>query len=324
MKQLILFCIIALISFTGCGGSMMADRAANTSNRSYGSAPGGGGGGGRGSGQGSGSSYNSPKTQMSAEDAVSADRLPETPKTPSERMIVRNADIRLESGTPEETQTKISDAVKTAGGFVIESSQSSSDGSTGRDTVTMKIRVPAEKFDGTLAEIRDSSDRVVIETVKGEDVTEEFVDVEARLAAKRALEQQFIEIMKRANTVEDALKVQTQLGEVRSEIERIEGRKRFLQDQAALSTIDVEIRTPAAFAANSKGFSYRLVESVSSGFDAALDFILGLVSFAISVLPFVLFIVLPIYLIVRYLWRKHRQRRTAAEIIEQELSSGSE
>lgn len=315
MKQLILFSIIALISFTGCGSSMIADQASDSSIRSM---PGGGGGGGaRESGYGSDSSS---EMQMSSADSVN-DQVPESPKSPAERMIVRNADIRLESGTPEETQTKISDAVKAAGGFVIESSQSSTDAGTGRDTVTMKIRVPAEKFDGTLTEIRNSADRVVIETVKGEDVTEEFVDVEARLAAKRALEQQFIEIMKRANTVEDALKVQTELGEVRSEIERIEGRKRFLQDQAALSTIDVEIRTPAAFSANSKGFSYRFVEALSNGFDFALDFILGLVSFAIGILPFVLFIVLPIFLIVRHFWRRRQKRRTAAEIIEEELSS---
>jgi hypothetical protein len=319
MKQLVLFSIITLISFTGCGGAMTADQAVgNSANISIESAPGGGGGGGgRGSGYGSGSS---PKMQMSAADTT-AEQIPETPKTPSERMIVRNADIRLESGSPEDAQTKISAAVESAGGFVIESSQSSSDGSTGRDTIKIKIRVPSEKFDATLAEIRKSADRVVIETVKGEDVTEEFVDVEARLNAKRALEQQFIEIMKRANTVEDALEVQTQLGDVRSEIERIEGRKRFLQDQAALSTISVEIRTPAAFAANSKGFSYRFVEALSNGFDFALDFILGLVSFVIGILPFMLFIVLPIFLIVRYFWRRRQKRKTAAEIIEEELSS---
>src|SRR5690606_19048838 len=261
------------------------------------------------------------KPPMPMDMSAAADQIPEPQKAPTERMIVRNADIRLESGSPDETQTKITDAVKAAGGFVIESSQSSTDGSTGRDSISMKIRVPAEKFDATLAEIRKSADRVVIETIKGEDVTEEFVDVEARLAAKRALEQQFIEIMKRANTVEDALEVQTQLGDVRSEIERIEGRKRFLQDQAALSTIDVEIRTPAAFSANSKGFSYRFVEALSNGFDFALDFILGLVSFAIGILPFVLFIVLPIFLIVRHCWRRRQKRGAAAEIIEEELSS---
>ena len=75
---------------------------------------------------------------------------------------------------------------------------------------------------------------VIQKTVKGEDVTEEFIDIEARLKAKRALEQQFVEIMKRANSVNDALNVERQLSDVRGEIEKIEGRKRFLENRARL------------------------------------------------------------------------------------------
>lgn len=185
----------------------------------------------------------------------------------------------------------------------------------------MKVRVPADKFEGVVAEIRKTADRVIVETVKGEDVTEEFVDIEARLVAKRALEQQFMEIMKRANSVEDALNVQRQLAEVRGEIEQIEGRKRFLENQSSLSTISIEIRTPAAFSTNSEGFSYRLTEALSSGFDFALNFIFGLVSVLIALLPFFIFIVLPLFLIARYFWKRNQRRKTAAEIAEDELSN---
>ncbi len=94
----------------------------------------------------------------------------------------------------------------------------------------MTIRVPSEKFDETLNEIRKNSNRVIVETVKGEDVTEEFIDIEARLKTKKALEEQFLEIMKRSNSVEEALNVQRELAEVRGEIEQIEGRKRFLEN----------------------------------------------------------------------------------------------
>lgn len=239
---------------------------------------------------------------------------------PTDRKIIRNADLELESDSPEEAQAGISEIAERMGGFVVESQQSSSDlRSSKRDTVTMTIRVPAVRFGETLAEIRKASGRIIVETVKGQDVTEEFIDIEARLKAQEALEAQFTEIMKRANTVEEALNVQRQLAQVRSEIEKIEGRKRFLENQSSLSTIKLRIRTPAVISAGGPGFIARLTDSINTGLDAAIDFVLGLVTFVIAVLPFALFIGLPGYLLLRYFWRKARRKPTAAEIAEIEI-----
>ncbi len=244
----------------------------------------------------------------------------QTAPTVIERKIIRNADLQLEANSPEETQQKISAIAESKGGFVIESTQSSSDvKATTRDTVTMTIRVPTAKFNETLDEIRKTANRVIVETVKGQDVTEEFIDIEAQLKTKKALEEQFLEIMKRSNSVEDALNVQRELAEVRGEIEKIEGRKRFLENQASLSTIKIKLQSPTAFSANSQGFFNQLKESIGNGFDAALSFILGLVTVVIALLPFFLFIVLPIYLVLRYLWRKRRKRNLASEIAREEI-----
>ena len=94
--------------------------------------------------------------------------------------------------------------------------------------------------------------------------------------------------MKRANTVEDALSVQSQLADVRGEIERIEGRKRFLENQASLSTIKIRLQTAKVFAASSDGFGECLSDSFTAGFDVALNFVLGLITLLIAVLPFAL------------------------------------
>ena len=239
---------------------------------------------------------------------------------PINRKIIRDADLSLESESPDETQKKITEIVENKGGFVVETQQSSSNTrSSGRDTVTMTIRIPAEKFSESLDEIRMTANRILIETVKGQDVTEEFIDIEARLKAKRALETQFLEIMKRANSVEDALKVESQLSQVRTEIEQIEGRKRFLENRISLSTMKLRIQTPAAISASGRGFFYRLTEAVSSGFEAAMDFILGLITVIIALLPFFLFIGLPGFLGLRYLWRRFIRRRTAREIAGLEI-----
>lgn len=260
---------------------------------------------------------NSPaQTQVSLDQADKS----KAETVPTERKIIRNADLQLEATAPDEAQQKISVIAESKGGFVVETTKSSSTSSvTPRDAVTMTLRVPAAKFSESLDEIRKVASRVIVETVKGQDVTEEFVDIEARLKTKKALEAQFLEIMKQGKTVADALQVQRELANVRGEIEQIEGRKRFLENQSSLSTIKIRLQTPNASSPSSSGFFYQLGQSISSGFDFALKFFLALVYFVIAILPFLIFVVLPIYMLLRYFWRRLRTRKVAKEIIEEEL-----
>ena len=282
-----------------------ASNTASTSNR------GGGGGGGRNEQQRS-SIVKTSATLTQAEQT----------QAQSNRKIIRNAELGLEAESPEDTQRRIAGIAESKNGFVVESNQTSSDSRLNtRDVVNMSIRVPADQFQATLEEIRQAAGRVVSETVKGQDVTEEFIDIEAQIKAKKALEAQFMEIMKRANTVEDALDVQRQLADVRGEIERIEGRLRFLENQSALSTIKVRIQTPAAISSNTTGFTYRLAESIGDGVDIALNFVLGLVTLVIGVLPFALFIGLPGFLIGRRMWRRQKQPMSVRDIAKEEIKT---
>lgn len=260
-----------------------------------------------------------PKQQISLEQTNTS----QTPQPAVERKIIRNAEMTLEADSPDETQAKINQIAESKGGFVIESQKQTNDTkATKTDIVTMTVRVPSAKFDETLEEIRKSSNRVIVETVKGQDVTEEFIDVEARLKTQKALEAQFLEIMKQAKTVNETLEVQSKIAEVRGEIEKVEGRKRFLENQSAFSTLRIRIQTPAAFSASSSGFFYQVGQAFSKGFNAALSFILILITALIALLPFFIFIVLPIYLLIRYFVRKHRRQKSANEIAREEIKQG--
>jgi len=263
-----------------------------------------------------------PAPLMAVTDTDAVNKQNEATVVPQERKIIRNGELTLEAAVPEETQRAIGIIVESKGGFVVESQQSTNDlSSSTRDTVTMKVRVPAEKFTETVEEVRKTAARVVVETVKGQDVTEEFVDIEARLKAKKQLEAQMMEIMKRAGSVEDALNVQKELGTVRAEIEQIEGRKRFLENQASLSTINIRIQTPAAITGSSKGFLYRLGEAASTGFNGALTFVLFLVTLLIAILPFLLLIVLPLTLLGKYLLKRQRRAQSIVEIAREEIKT---
>lgn len=281
-----------------------------------GTGSGGGGGGGR-------SDVPRPLDESRDQNiSLAQASLSQSDAVPVDRKIIRNAQLGIEAEKPEDIQQRITAIAQSKGGFVVASQQSSSDPRVSvRDVVEMSVRVPANKFVETLTEIKAGPGRILSETIKGEDVTEEFIDIDARLRAKKALEQQFMEIMKRANTVDDALSVQSQLSDVRSEIEKIEGRRRFIENQASLSTINIRIQAPTVFAAETAGFGDRLSESFGNGFEVALNFILGLVTFVVGALPFGVFIGLPGWLLARSILRRRNRPMSFSEIAKDEIKT---
>ncbi|MGE0130371.1 MAG: DUF4349 domain-containing protein [Blastocatellales bacterium] len=226
----------------------------------------------------------------------------------TERKIIRNAEITIETEAPDEGQRKIAAIAEKHGGFVVisESKQNDARSQTAAATVVnVIVRVPAQKFEAAIEEIRGVGGRVLHEKRSGQDVTEEYIDLEARIRTKRALEAQFLEIMKQARKVSEALEVQTQLAEVRTEIERLEGRRRFLENQSALSTINITLHTPTpVVAATTSGFFYELKAAFGDGVDTGAEIILGVIRFVIVMIPVTLFILLPAWFVFKWLRRR--------------------
>ncbi len=228
----------------------------------------------------------------------------------AERKIIRNANLSIEVNSPTETQRKIASIAESHQGFVVttEATQRQTENRTKPEiTVNLVVRVPASQFSQTMEEIRGAGLRVIQEKVAGQDVTEEFMDLEARIKNQEALETQFIEIMKRAGKVEDALSVQRELAEVRTEIEKLEGRQRFLENQASLSTITVTLQPPTQIV-NATGFWYSVRSAFSDGVDVALAIILFLIRAVVALAPIALFIGLPFALIARFVLRRLRRK----------------
>lgn len=229
----------------------------------------------------------------------------------TERRIIRNATLTVDVENPAEGQRKIASAAEQFGGYVVTSDsrlQARGDGKTA-EVVTVEVRVPFQQFDAMLGAIRGVGGRVREEKITGQDVTEEYIDLEARIRTQRALEAQFLEIMKGARAVSDALEVQRELANVRTEIERVEGRRRFLENQTSLSTIKVTLQPPAPLV-NASGFGYGLRDAFGDGVDAAAAILLGLVRVFIALIPVILLVILPLALLVRFIIRRLRRRKT--------------
>jgi hypothetical protein len=242
------------------------------------------------------------------------------PSGPRERMLVREADLTIEVSKYASAADAIARLAVREGGFVVSTEQhvtSEVQVLAGR----VVIRVPSPRFDAVLASLQKIAAAVEGARSTTNDVTEEFVDVEARLRAKRALEERYLAILASAKTVAETLDVERSLGAVREEIERIEGRRRFLADQAAMSTFRIDLHEPyPALASESGGVGKTLGDAVSKGVDGLVYVLAGLVIFLIGGSP-LLVITIVILLIVRAAGKRRKRRKVAAQ---EGLPHGSE
>jgi hypothetical protein len=254
--------------------------------------------------------------QVSMEGAAAA----QAASLAAERKIIRNADLTIETDSPADGLRKISSIAEGLGGFVVTSEFKNNDGAgqpKPAQTVTVVARIPARQFDEALEQVRATGTRVVQQKISGQDVSEEYLDLEARIRTKKALEAQFLEIMKQAHKVSDALEVQSQLADVRTEIERLEGRRRFIENQSALSTITATLQLPAPLvAATTTGFRYSIKQAFGDAVDTAASIILFVVQAVIVLIPVAVLIVLPGWLVWRVLRRRFVPTRKAEPVAE--------
>ena len=156
-----------------------------------------------------------------------------------DRKIVKTGSITLEVADIAETMDEVADMADELNGYVVSSYKHEYErGVSGHIT----IRVPVEKFDEAFVRLRQLAVAVPYETTTAEDVTEEYVDLEAQLSNLQATEAQYLVLLEKAETVEEMLKVQKELSNVRGQIEQIEGRMKYLQQTSETSLIEVTLQ----------------------------------------------------------------------------------
>jgi hypothetical protein len=226
----------------------------------------------------------------------------------SSRRIIRTADLSVETDAPATAAGRLSALADAKGGFVVSSETGRSTEADGAETVstTIVFRVPVEAFDDTLAVVRALGTRVSNEKVTGQDVTEEYVDLDARVRAQRAVEEQYLSVLKEARAIPDILAVQQKLGEARTEIERAEGRRRLLENETRLSTITVHLaRHIAAVEASGPGFGRSVREAGHDSVAVAIAIVNGAIRLVGVLLPVGVLVVVPVLLLMR-VWRRRR------------------
>jgi len=159
-----------------------------------------------------------------------------------DRMVIKTAVISMVVKKVPEAIKNIEDFAVQNGGFVVNSGVEENQYS-GIPSGNITIRIPSDKFDKGISNVKNNSLKIKSENVTGQDVTEQYVDLDAQLKNLQATEKQFLEIMKQAYKIDDILAVQRELSNVRGQIERIQGQMKYLKQSADMSTITVYLST---------------------------------------------------------------------------------
>ena len=223
--------------------------------------------------------------------------------TQDKRMIIRSGTMNIEADNFNDTESKIKQIVNSTGGYVTNSS--SQINASGKKQGSITIRVSANKFDELLGELSKTG-KVVNQNISGKDVTEEFMDAEARLKTQRELESRLLKLLaEKTAKLTDVVDVEQKLASVRENIEKTEGRMRYLKDQASYSTLTVSVFEPSILnTSTGGGFFYELGESISKGLTGFTKVVSGIIIFVIAFSPVLLIAWVILYFVRKYLRKK--------------------
>jgi hypothetical protein len=229
--------------------------------------------------------------------------------TQDKRMIIRSGTMSIEADNFNDTEAKVKQIVNGVNGYVTNSTSQLDAGGKKKGTVT--IRVSAAKFDELISQLSGIG-KVMNQNISGKDVTEEFMDAEARLKTQRELEARLLKLLsEKTSTLSAIVEVEQKLAGVRENIEKTEGRMRYLKDQASYSTITVSIYEPAMLNTSSGGgFFYELGQSISKGLTGFTKVLSGIITFIIAMSPAIALLLVILYFVRRY-FRKRKAAQTA-------------
>ncbi|SMQ70056.1 protein of unknown function [Bacillus sp. OV166] len=228
------------------------------------------------------------------------------------QMVIYQADLQLRVKKFDQTVRILEEKVLKYGGYIAESNVSKE----GNEQVSgsIKIRIPQKHFQTFLHDAESQAAEVLQRSITGQDVTEEYVDLESRLKSKKVVEERLLTFMKSAVKTEDLLKISADLASVQEEIEIIEGKMKFLENQTSLSTVNITLYEKSVVVPTINKDKLNTWEKTKKQFMNSINMLLvglsGLVVFTVGNLPVLAILFIIVFLLLYYLKkRKSRQRQ---------------
>lgn len=228
------------------------------------------------------------------------------------RMIIKSGNINIEIDKFDESEKIINEEVSKVKGY-ITNSNSSLDASGNKQGV-IAVRIPSDNFDLFIQRI-GMIGKVMSQQISGNDVTEEYIDLEARQTTQKELERRLLELLseKTANLT-DVVEVEEKLSAVRENIERTEGRMKFLKDQSAFSTLNVSLFEPSLLQTSSGGgFFYEIGQAFKKGLSGFTEVLGGLLTFMVAFSPVLIFAFV-IFIIIKKILLNRKKRVAGIQV----------
>ncbi|HEY0742769.1 MAG TPA: DUF4349 domain-containing protein [Chryseosolibacter sp.] len=220
-----------------------------------------------------------------------------------ERKLIKNGTITFSTSDISKTRKEIENVCKEFSAYVSSDEQQSFDKRIQYEQV---IRIPAGRFDAFTKVIESLGEHVEYRNITTQDVTEEFIDIGARLKTKKELEIRYHQLLAKAIKVDDMLSIEEQIANVRTEIESMEGRLNFLTNQVGYSTLTL---TYHQVVASDFGFGTQMMSSFVTGWNGLLVFLVGIV----KAWPFILIMGAGFWLTSRWIKRINLARHSKTE-----------
>lgn len=233
--------------------------------------------------------------------------------------LIKSAEISLQVKSIEATTKAVSDLVKQQQGDILELQDFRSDSSGIAQSVSLKLRIPQEHLDSVLETIAQLG-IVKGRSLKAEDVSNQLVDLQARLKNLRQTEVQLQEILKQTGSVGDVLKVTQELSRIREAIEQIDAQLTNLKNQVAYSTIQVTLSSAIATLPPQSDLGTQIQNTWNSATNSLVGVSIGLLKLAIWLLVYFPYWLIPlaIYLFLR------RRRRQLPQVQKPESNMNSD
>jgi hypothetical protein len=239
------------------------------------------------------------------------DKLGNPPAVDPNRKVIRTGQISLVVTTYDEARAKLDALLEAAGGYVDSTQVQHYQGAV--SSATLVLRIPQDAFGTLVPKLRELGE-ISSESTNAEDVTDQYVDIAARLASSKTLEKRLLELAAdRSSGVEALLAVERELARVRGEIESYEGRMRQWNDQIAMSTLTLSVSTkgPAIAAVPEPGLRSQIASGFHGSIDALQTFATWLAVTATSLLPWMILLV-PGFIFGRRAYRRYARQLPAA------------
>jgi hypothetical protein len=223
-----------------------------------------------------------------------------------DRLVIRTAQITISVDDTLGATGSVRNLALTKGGFVFSSTTYTEND---QEYAQLTLRVPADRFDETIADLRTAPYVIDVEREESssQDVSSEFVDNESRLTALEETQRRYLALLSEADTVDEILRLETELTDVRSQIETIKGRQNYLSEMTSFSTITITLRPDGVEEDPEDGMAVTRI--FTSAWDRSIGALAGVAEAVIVIAIFAAFFV-PLSIGVYALYRAARRVTT--------------